>query len=73
MATRFRLEVDLDAPSMASVEDLSLLLRAAADQLARSCGSDCEFSTKCPRCWHDLSLTAADGTRVGTGRIIVEG
>lgn len=73
MATRFHLEVDLDSPRIASVEDLSRLLRAAADQLSSVCGNDCEFSARCPRCWSDLRLTAPDGAVLGTGRIVVEG
>ncbi|MFN8587089.1 MAG: hypothetical protein U0704_04740 [Candidatus Eisenbacteria bacterium] len=72
MATRFQLEVNLDDAAIASVEDLAQLLRHAADQLGRQCGTDCEFSPKCARCWSDLKFVRADGTPVGAGRIIVD-
>lgn len=72
MTTRFKLEVNLDSASIASVEDLARALHQAADQLLHKCGSDCEFSPKCTKCWSDLPLVDAQGTRIGTGTILVD-
>ncbi len=72
MSTRFKLEVNLDSEGIASVEDLAHALRQAADQLVRSCGTDCEFTPKCTKCWSDLPLVDARGTRIGTGTILVD-
>ena len=72
MPTRFQLEVNLDHAAIASVADLAQLLRAAADQLGRRCGDDCEFSPKCTRCWSDIRILGRDGHEVGTGRLLVD-
>ncbi|MBI5169109.1 MAG: hypothetical protein HZA61_06450 [Candidatus Eisenbacteria bacterium] len=72
MTTRFQLEVNLDSESIASVQDLARALQQAADRLVQTCGSDCEFSPRCTKCWTDLPLVDERGTRIGTGTILVE-
>ncbi len=72
MTTRFKLEVNLDSEHIASVEDLARALHQAADRLVQTCGSDCEFTPKCTKCWSDLPLVDAHGARIGTGTILVD-
>lgn len=69
MGTRLKIDLEVSANGVGSVDDAVRALRQAADQLAAQCGSDCDYGHHCRKCWKDLVLTDSLGIPIGTVRL----